>query len=534
MSDQVTPTSGAAPWARHFLRAIAGAGIAAIALSTLAALPAQAAEAVTVFVATNGSDANAGTSGEAPVKTMTKAQELVRDALAGGAPVTVQLAEGEYYLDSTLALTNADSGTEAAPVRWVGAGNGATINGGRKLTGTWTPTEADPSVMVTDVPAGVDFDELFVDDARQVMARYPNWNDSASRLEGTTSMATLNSRSAGWSKPTTGYVRAMHCHDWGSVSFTIAGRVSDALQLTFVGDNNRPQDCNAALPMNSNAVMVENIREELDAANEWFLDRDANKLYLKPAPGVDLSTATIEVGELDQLVTLTGTSSADPIHDIAFENLSFERTHRTLFNSPFVSLSRGDWSVVAKGAAYLKNSRDVTFTDSTFTDLGGNGVYLEGYNSGTEITGSRFENNGATDVHVVGSPAAVRNYAGNYFTTPPIDDLGSAGRRPRITRATSSSRAMSCATTVATRSRPRPSTSPWPSTSLFVGTRCRTALARASTSPTTRGAGTSSRTTTSSTACGRPATTARSTRGAAAGSGRPVPRTTRSPVWPRA
>lgn len=425
MSVQVTLKNGAAPGPRHRLRAIAAAGIAAVALSTLTALPAHAAEAVTVFVATNGSDDNAGTSAETPVKTVAKAQELVRNALPDGVPVTVQLAEGDYYLDSTLALTNADSGTDAAPVRWVGAGEGATINGGRELTGAWTPTEADPSVMVTDVPTGIDFDELFVDDSRQVMARYPNWDDSASRLEGTTSMATLNSRSANWSKPSTGYVRAMHCHDWGSVSFTIAGRSDNALQLTFVGDNNRPQDCNAALPMNANAVMVENIREELDATNEWFLDRDANKLYLKTAPGVDLSTATVEVGELDQLVTLTGASSADPIHDITFENLSFKRTHRTLFNSPFVNLSRGDWSVVAKGAASVKNSRNVTFTSSSFTDLGGNGIFLEGYNSGTEITASRFENNGATDIQVVGSPNAVRNYADNYFTTPRISDLGS-------------------------------------------------------------------------------------------------------------
>ncbi len=425
MSDQVASRIGAAQRSRHFLRTIAGAGLAALALSTFTALPAYGAEAVTVFVSPAGSDTHDGASASAPVKTLAKAQELVRDALPDGAPITVQLAEGDYYLDAALALTTADSGTSAAPVRWVGAGDGATINGGRKLTGDWAPTGADPSIMVTDVPAGIDFDELFVDDARQVMSRYPNWNDSAPRLEGTTTMATLNTRSAGWSDPATGYVRAMHCHDWGSVSFTITGRASDALQLKFVGDNNRPQDCNVNLPMNSSAVMVENIREELDAANEWFLDRSTNKLYLKPAAGVDLTAATIEVGELDELVTLTGASPTDPIHDIAFENLNFERTHRTLFNNPFVSLARGDWSVVRKGAATVKNSRNVTFTKSSFTDLGGNGIFLDGYNAATEITASRFENNGATDVHVVGSTGAVRDYAGNYFTTPRISDLGS-------------------------------------------------------------------------------------------------------------
>ncbi|MFC9560973.1 OmpL47-type beta-barrel domain-containing protein [Agromyces sp. NPDC056965] len=425
MTDQPARGANAAPL-RHVLHpTIAGVGLAALVLSALPALPAYAAEAVTVFVATTGDDTAAGTSAAAPVKSLTRAQELVRDAVAGGGPVTVELAEGDYYLDSTLALTNADSGSAGAPVRWVGAGEGATLNGGRELVGEWSPTEADPSIMVTDVPAGIDFDELFVDDVRQVMARYPNWDDAAPRLEGTTTLSTLNSRSADWAEPSTGYVRAMHCHDWGSVSFTIAGRTGDALDLSFVGDNNRPQDCNATQPLKADAVMVENIREELDAANEWFLDRAADKLYLKPAPGVDLTTTSIEVGELDELVTLTGASAADPIHDITFENLSFERTHRTLFNNEFVNLSRGDWSVVRKGAATVKNSRNVTFTKSSFTDLGGNGIFLDGYNSDTAITASRFENNGATDVHVAGSPDAVRDYADNYFTTPRITDLES-------------------------------------------------------------------------------------------------------------
>lgn len=425
VTDQPARGANAAPLRRVLHPTIAGVGLAALVLSALPALPASAAEAVTIFVATTGDDTAAGTSTAAPVKTLARAQELVREALPDGGPVTVELAEGDYYLDSTLALTNSDSGSAGAPVRWIGTGEGATLNGGRELVAAWSPTEADPSVMVTDVPAGIDFDELFVDDVRQIMARYPNWDDHAPRLEGTTTLSTLNSRSSGWAEPTTGFVRAMHCHDWGSVSFTIAGRTGDALDVNFVGDNNRPQDCNVALPLKADAVMVENIREELDAENEWFLDRAANKLYLKPAAGVDVTASSIEVGELDELVTLTGSSPADPIHDITFENLKFERTHRTLFNNEFVNLSRGDWSVVRKGAATVKNSLNVTFTKSSFTDLGGNGIFLDGFNEGTAITASRFENNGATDVHVVGSPDAVRDYADNYFTTPRITDLES-------------------------------------------------------------------------------------------------------------
>lgn len=398
----------------------------ALAGSLLSVAPVQAADELTFYVAPTGDDANAGTTAEAPVATLAKAQQLVRAALPSATgPITVSVASGSYYQAAPLALTNADSGTEAAPVRWVGNGSDVRVVGGRRLTGTWQPTTGDPSVMVTDVPPGIDFDELFVNDARQVMARYPNWDESAPRLEGTTTLATLNSRAAGWQQPTTGYVRAMHCHDWGSVSFTITGYSSSQLGLHFVGDNNRPQDCGSGLPLKASAVMVENIREELDVANEWFLDRTANKLYFKPPAGLDLATATVETGELDQLVTMTGTSPAEPIHDLSFENLDFERTHRTLFNSTFEGLARGDWSVVRKAAVYLKNARNITITKSSFQDLGGNGVFMDGYNENNAVTLSSFDSSGATDVQVVGSPDAVRNYAGNYFTTPRITDLGS-------------------------------------------------------------------------------------------------------------
>lgn len=389
----------------------------------VAAPPALAAGSPTVYVAPDGDDASAGTTPQSAVATLARAQEVVRSVKGDATgPVTVQVAEGTYSLSAPLQLGNEDSGTAAAPVRWIGQGK-ARIIGGRQLASAWVPTASDPTVLVTDVPAGIDFDELFVGGDRQVMARYPNYDEAAPRLEGTTTLATINGRAAAWSKPATGFVRAMHCNDWGSVSFTVNGYTAGALDLKFVGDNNRPQDCAIdELPMRTNLLMVENIREELDAPGEWFLDRDANKLYFKPPTGLDPSTATIETGELDELVTVTGASAADPVHDISFENLAFERTHRTLFNSAFENLSRGDWSVVRKGALRLTNARDVSVVGSSFTELGGNGVFMDAYGERNSVLNSRFDSNGATDVQVVGSPSAVRHYADNYFTTPAITD----------------------------------------------------------------------------------------------------------------
>lgn len=433
VSITTTTRAGVRRWQARFL---AAAAVSATAISLAAAVPAQAAGPVVIQVATTGDDAASGASGS-PVATLQRAQELVRAALPGAdAPITVEIAPGDYYLSQPLALTNQDSGTAQAPVTWKGTGAGVRISGGRALTSAWTPSAGDPSIMVTSVPDGIDFDELFVGGERQIMARYPNFDESAPRLDGSTSLATLNTRSAGWSKPATGYVRGMHCHDWGSVSFTITGRTNDALDLKYIGDNNRPQDCNVTRPVNTGVVMVENIKEELDTAGEWFLDQDAHQLFYKPAAGVDLSTVKVETGELEQLVTVQGASAADPVAHVTFDNLDFQRTHRTMFGdgNTFEGISRGDWSVVRKGAIFLQNAKDVTVTNSSFTDLGSNGIFMSGFNDGNKVLNSRFRNSGGTDVHVVGLPDAVRNYAGNYFTTPAIDDLGTGPKSENYPR----------------------------------------------------------------------------------------------------
>ncbi|MGZ0712663.1 carbohydrate-binding protein (plasmid) [Coraliomargarita sp. W4R53] len=417
----------------HGLRRWRRTGLAAVAIIPLvlplaAAMPAQAAaDAITTIeVSPSGDDANLGVDGSA-VATLHRAQEIVRGALVDAAePITVAIEPGNYYLSEPLALSNEDSGTAQAPVTWLGTGDGVKISGGRSLELSWQPSASDPSIMVAPVPEGIDFDELFVNDARQIMARYPNYDESAARLDGSTTLDTLNSRSASWNDPTTGYVRGMHCKDWGSVSFNITGQSDGALDLEYIGDNNRPQDCGTGLPVKPGVVLAENIKEELDSAGEWFLDSSTHELYYMPAAGVDLATAKFETGELEQLVTIEGASAANPVANVTFDNLDFQRTHRTMFgDNVFEGVSRGDWSVVRKGAIFMQNAKNIAVTRSSFIDLGSNGIFMSGYNEDHTITDSTFRYAGATDVQVVGLPDSVRNYSDNYFTTHAIDDLSS-------------------------------------------------------------------------------------------------------------
>jgi hypothetical protein len=95
------------------------------------------------YVATNGSDSNAGTLA-APFFTLEKARSavraLARPLAAGG--VTVWLRGGTYFRTNTLMLTNGlDSGSATAPVVWRSYSNElAVISGGKPIpAASWSP-----------------------------------------------------------------------------------------------------------------------------------------------------------------------------------------------------------------------------------------------------------------------------------------------------------------------------------------------------------------------------------------------------------
>jgi len=369
------------------------------------------------------------------------AQQRVRHVLATGEgkvkDVVVELAGGTYYLAAPLQFGPQDSGRNGHPVTWTAApGAEVTISGGRQLRPNWQSVATGSKIMEATIPTGLNFDGLFVNGQRQILARYPNYDPTASRLDGSTSLASLNQESAKWSDPSTALVRAMHCNDWGSVSFTVSGRTNNALDLHYVGDSNRGQDCGLSVGNAGRVgpVMVENVKEELDAPGEWYYDSNSGQLLYYPPDGTDLSTATVETAEQDQLITLTGASVVNPVHNITFDGLHLTDTHRTLFDSTFERDAKGDWAIVRKGAVYMKNAVDVTMTNSFFDQLGGNGLFMNGYNDGNVVSNNKFESDGTSAVQIVGSPDAVRDYSDNYYTMVPIDDTAAGPKSENYPR----------------------------------------------------------------------------------------------------
>lgn len=388
---------------RRLWAIVTSAGVSAgLTLLPMAAAHAEGVGSVRLHVSVAGSDRAAGTSAR-PFRTIERAQKAAR-ALARTKRVAVRVVVhgGTYHLQRTLTFDARDSGSTHAPVSYTAApGEKVVLSGGRTLTPRWY--DHTEKIKVADIGVGLDFDELFLDGKRQILARYPNFDPEQVILGGTAADAMSPARIATWKNPTTGLVRALHNGMWGGNSYRITGvREDGTAQLAWVGDNNRGSG------MHTTYRMIENIFEELDAPGEWFYDKPAGKLYFYAPEGADLPTARIETAERDELIRVVGEGPERPVRHLTFSGFTFTQTHRTLFNHPYEKLQLGDWAIARTGAVYLKNTEHVDVRDSRFDQVGGNAVFLDGYNSRNAVAGNEFSHSGASDVAIIGNPDAVR------------------------------------------------------------------------------------------------------------------------------
>jgi hypothetical protein len=326
---------------------------------------------------------------------------------------------GTYYVGSPIVFTAADSGTESAPVTYRGGGV-AVVSGGAKLNLTWTPYKN--GIMQAAVPAGVSsalaFDVLFLNGERQRLARYPNYQAGVVPFGGGSADAVSPTRVASWAhSPVGGYVHGLQAMGWGSEHYVIKG-VDSTNNLVLEGPfaNGRPAGLEAG------TQVVENIFDELDVPSEWYFDRVAGVLYLLPPTGVDLSTATVEVSGIERVFELAGTQ-ASPVQWITLEGFHYMHTSRTFYKATEIIL-RSDWEIYRNGAVLVTGAEDCNIQNGFFDQVGGAGVFVNGYNRRITVTGNHFAGGGSSAILFVGSSAAVRNALTGYGTASvPVPQL---------------------------------------------------------------------------------------------------------------
>lgn len=299
------------------------------------------------YVSVNGSDNNSGTSPENAFATLQKAQMEVRERIARGdvpdGGLTVAVMAGNYTVNHFM-LDGNDSGSAGKPITYAAYGNGETvINGGVWLKAEdFTAVSGDVAVRLSkeasqhikmldlskynltkedygslcaiggfntgeyydDNPTGINQCELFCNDERLILARYPNqgylktgkvldigdayevsppgpkdesWKERRNQRGGTFQLdEKAYQRVRNWKSLDDVWAFGYFFWDWADMSTPIAS-INDkdkTLTTRYCSQFGFRENCD---------YYFYNVLEELDMPGEYYIDRNKNILYLYPS-----------------------------------------------------------------------------------------------------------------------------------------------------------------------------------------------------------------------------------------------------------
>ncbi len=381
-------------------------------------------------VALNGDDASSG-SPSAPFATLAGARNAIRKLTrAPEEQVRMVVHGGTHYLDETLVLTPQDSGITFEAAR----GEQVTLSGGCRLACDWKPYR--DGIMMTTVPAGLDFTQLFINGKRQIRARVPNYDPSRTeKYSGYAQVAAAlgndvpdpcpdkdadmtysgqpqrglvfdpaDFTSKRWARPEEAVVHAFQAHYWANMQWQVRHVDWENHRIWF-GEGGQQVGAKyfetPSLVNEKSRFYVENVFEELDAPGEWYLDRREGVLYLMPEEGVMLEQALVEVPVLPRLIAIRG-CQRDPVHDVRFAGFRIAHTTST-FMETYEIPSLSDWAIHRGGAVFLEGTCNSDIHGCWFDAVGGNAVFVNNYNRGASVTGCTFTDAGDSAVCFVGT-----------------------------------------------------------------------------------------------------------------------------------
>ena len=392
------------------------------------------------YVALNGNDTNPGTL-ELPFATLEKARNSIRDLKsAQGLPVggiTVYIRGGNYVLNQTFQLTEQDSGTVSAPIRYKTYLNEQVrLLGGKALDALAFYEVVDSSIInrlpeeargkvqqidlraqgVTDFgvltpygfgePSSITTPELFINDAVMTISRWPNQGfvNTGAVIDPGSIPRNTSPDKIGTPEyiPPDQYVARGAIFEYSGDRQSRWTQAIDAWmfgywQYGYAGSSLQIESIDTTLkriktvqPHVYGVGAVKpyyafNLLEEIDSPGEWYLDRTSGILYLYPPE--PLATAKVELSLMkDTMITMTNVSN------MTLEGLGLELTRGEVLN-----MSGGSNNVLA---------------NLTIKNTGSNAISISGTNNG--IISSNISNTGIGGIQLLGGDRQTLTPAGNY------------------------------------------------------------------------------------------------------------------------
>lgn len=341
---------------------------------------------------------------------------LSEGVLSGKKDVVIQLpANTTIQLSSALSFSGARTASSAKKIRFVG--NDTTISGGAQITG-WTATTVNSKTAY--VAENVSYDairQLYVNGKPATLARTSNTTGTLDENSGVFTVATsgLSGITVSGSMEISTLERWAQCY--GVVTASTSG---SNYQFTLTADSAYVYGSSRGGYADEQITLfLQNSLNFLDEANEFYYDKENEKLYYIPTEGVDMSTAEIFVPTLESLLTTSGM-----VDDVSFENITFAYSK---FDAPatygyceqqatvYAAPTNGAWTVLQKAITVASN--DVTFTGCTIRATGANGIGVELGASNVTLDGNRFEYTAGSAVFVGTCHNTLTNIPSNVSVT---------------------------------------------------------------------------------------------------------------------
>lgn len=418
-----------------------------------------------------GSDKTGDGSMGYPFLTPNKARDTIRTLQPLNQSVFVYFQESDCYPRDAngnvnysfpvLTLEPQDSGLSYDTMITYTALPGANvrfISGATIPTNSWTPTSNNPNIFMTNLaslglnaygygqitPGGLgtcadDQAELFWNAQPMVLARYPNILPNGTwgwiNIEHVINASTFTVKDPdgrigkNWGQDPLAAAHGYWSFDWADSYVNLQYSTPSA-------NNTATLTSFASSPplygyLDKARFMGVNILAELDAPNEYYIDKTNNILYFYPPTPINQGEAFLSMGEYTVLGTTSNSVSSD-------QTLSYEeqvkgarsmKTAIELLNEPVNHLPRaGDGSTVAfvtlngLTIAYARNT-GISLPSSNFVFLNNNTIFNTGHNgfsfagTNSSLTNNLVANTGCAASSVYGGDEthliSANNYVGN-------------------------------------------------------------------------------------------------------------------------
>ncbi|MCA9427845.1 MAG: right-handed parallel beta-helix repeat-containing protein, partial [Candidatus Omnitrophica bacterium] len=291
-------------------------------------LPPTAGSAIQIHVSPSGSDDNPGTQ-EAPLATLNAARDTLRQASADHVleeTATVWIHDGVYALTETFSLSQEDGGTPGAIVQYraihprkvrLAGGRQISADAFEEVTDATTlerlPDPSRESVRRVDLDGlGIEdlgvypdsfrnaqpLPELFFNGEQMTLAQWPNegWAEIDEVIEsGPAPWRNHESDSLGvftykedhpasWAKVKDLWLEGYWCFDWAAETIRVKSVDPETRQITL--SKHHVYGLGSGNPA-ARRYRAVNLLEELDAAGEYFIDREGKALYFWPPSSLE-------------------------------------------------------------------------------------------------------------------------------------------------------------------------------------------------------------------------------------------------------